>query len=82
MCSGFRGGRACKAVAIFRKHSPLLTLDVWTRAPAEAMVQSLQYIDETYGSVAGYLSHIGFDSEWQARLKAALKKKTLTTVQL
>lgn len=37
-----RHGRTPEAKAIFHNHSPLLTLDVWTRAPAAVMHETLE----------------------------------------
>lgn len=73
-------GRTPEAIAIFQKHSPLLTLDVWTRAPVQVMLDTLSYIDTKYGSIEAYLTHIGFNAVWQARLKTALKVSSKTVM--
>jgi hypothetical protein len=36
------------------------------------MQTTLAHIRQTYGSVTDYLSSIGFDCEWQQRLRDAL----------
>ncbi len=41
-------------------------------APAEAMHSALQYINDKYGSVPGYLRSIGFGREQQQRIKELL----------
>jgi len=45
----------------------------FSRAPAAAMLSSLNYIARKYGSVAAYLTKAGFGPDKQRRLQAALK---------
>ena len=44
-----------------------LSREIFEGAPMEAMVVTLGYIREKYGSIFGYLDSIGFDAEWRAR---------------
>ena len=46
--------------------------DEFSRAPAEVMKMTLQYIRAKFGSIDNYLDDIGFDITWRARLKGAI----------
>ena len=48
-------------------------------APRQVMVQTLDWIDQTYGSVRGYLEWIGLDAAWQQRFCAAVTRPTTRT---
>ena len=56
------------------KDKELQELDtaMFSRAPAEAMRQTIDYLNTQYGSIKGYLDSIGFPRSSQARLAAAL----------
>jgi len=41
-------------------------------APKDIMVQTLCFIESTYGSVNAYLDYIGFDREWRRRFVHAV----------
>ena len=43
-------------------------VDVWCRAPPLVILETLQYIDTTWGSVQQFCSTIGFWEKWQQRL--------------
>ena len=51
------------------KHIPDFTPEVWGSAPKEVILDLLSSIDRDYGSVAAYLTSIGFDGTWQQRLR-------------
>eukprot|EP00037_Helgoeca_nana_P024031 m.252382 g.252382 ORF g.252382 m.252382 type:complete len:178 (-) comp26514_c2_seq7:58-591(-) len=72
-------GTTPAARAIFRKHSPLLTLEKWTKAPFSVMMQTLKYIDDKYQGIHSYLTHIGFDASCQAQLREAFKPQRIST---
>jgi hypothetical protein len=38
------------------------------------MVHTLRYVRKRYGSLDGYLDHIGFDADKRAALSAALRE--------
>lgn len=44
----------------------------FAKAPAEAMAQTLDYLDRRYGGVKGYLCAVGFRADAQNRLFRAL----------
>jgi hypothetical protein len=50
---------------------------VFAQAPPEAMVQTLEYLRNHYGSVEGYLESVGFDASWQRRFRAVAAGKGL-----
>eukprot|EP00040_Diaphanoeca_grandis_P030729 m.182336 g.182336 ORF g.182336 m.182336 type:complete len:364 (+) comp32110_c0_seq1:547-1638(+) len=68
-------GTTPEAIEIFKKRSPLLTLEHWTKAPKAVMKTTLLIIDGEFGGIQSYLTSIGFDEEWQARLQAVLKPR-------
>jgi hypothetical protein len=44
----------------------------FTGAPREAMIETLEFVRERYGSVCpGYLDSIGFDQSWRDRFVAS-----------
>lgn len=62
------------ALGSMEKDKELQELDtaMFSRAPAEAMRQTIDYLNTQYGSIKGYLDSIGFPRSSQARLAAAL----------
>lgn len=47
---------------------------LFASATKEAMVSTLDYLRQKYGSISpGYLDHIGFNSMWRRRLRCLLK---------
>ena len=51
---------------------PELDVEEWARAKPSTIRKTLEFIDETYGSIEDYLNSIGFDSTWRERLRDAL----------
>lgn len=51
---------------------PELDVEEWARAKPSTVRKTLEFIDETYGSIEDYLDSIGFDSTWRERLRDAL----------
>ena len=64
------------ALGSMEKDKELKELDtaLFSRAPAEAMRQTIDYLNVRYGSIRGYLDFIGFQRGSQSRLAAALAK--------
>ena len=56
------------------KHHKWLTPEKWGSAPPAAILSALDLVDRKYGGIEKYLSGIGFDATWQAKLKATLLK--------
>jgi hypothetical protein len=57
-----------------RDYSEELDQKLFSRATKEAMVSTLDYLRQKYGSVSpGYLDHIGFNNMWRRRLRCCLK---------
>lgn len=52
----------------------ILNNDLFMRAPAEAMQQTIGYLNGHYGGLRGYMDIIGFDRNQQARLASALAR--------
>jgi len=48
-----------------------LSREIFSGAPVEAMIVTLSYIRDTYGSIFGYLDSIGFDANWRTRFLTA-----------
>ena len=56
-----------------------LDRSVFSGAPKEAMIETLAWIREQYGSVCpGYLDSIGFDESWRRRFLATQNVHTET----
>ena len=48
---------------------------LFSRATKEAMVATLEYLRQKYGSISpGYLDHIGFNKDWRHRISGHLHK--------
>lgn len=64
------------ALGSMEKDKELQELDtaMFSRAPAEAMQLTIDYLSNQYGSIKGYLDSLGFGREKQARLASALAK--------
>ena len=64
------------AETISQKEKGRLNRNFFSGAPKEAMIQTLAFIRERYGSVDGYLNHIGFDVDWRSRFVSAIALKS------
>lgn len=51
-----------------------LDRNVFAGSPREACESALEFIREQYGSAAGYLDSIGFDSCWRDRFRVAIQR--------
>jgi len=57
-----------------------LDRSVFSGAPKEAMVETLAWIRDQYGSInPGYLDSIGFDRQWRDRFVKVVTKKQSTS---
>ena len=57
-----------------------LNRGLFSGATKEAMVATLDYLREKYGSISpGYLEHIGFNNMWRRRLRCCLKVSHVST---
>ena len=63
------GSAAAETIA--QKQKGRLSREIFSGAPKEAMIQTLAFIRKRYGSVDGYLNHIGFDEDWRSRFVSA-----------
>jgi len=48
---------------------------IFSGAPKEAMIDTLAFIRNKYGSVIEYLDSIGFDSQWRERFQKCVEKE-------
>lgn len=77
MESGGKRGEGSAAAAVVETEGVergKLSREIFKGAPREAMVMTLGYLRETYGSVYGYLDFIGFDADWRTRFLAAQRR--------
>lgn len=54
-----------------------LDLAIFTRAPGEAMMETLTQLRAKHGSISNYLDVIGFDKEWRNRFEQAQRRSNL-----
>jgi hypothetical protein len=55
---------------------PGFTAEEWAHSPPLVIMKTLELIDQTYGSVNGYLDAIGFTHEWRERMRSQLLEDT------
>ena len=62
------------ALGGLEKQSDLKGMDpaIFATAPPQAMRGLLQYAQQQYGGLGGYMERIGFDRQQQARMRASL----------
>jgi len=66
-------GSAAAAVAFGKRQHGKLDRTLFSRATREAMVSTLEYMRQKYGSISpGYLNHIGFTDYWRRRIHCRL----------
>ena len=51
---------------------PELDVEEWARAKPSTISKTLDFIDDTFGSVEDYLDSIGFDMTWREKLRDVL----------
>jgi protein tyrosine/serine phosphatase len=44
----------------------------WARSPAPVIVEAIEFIKQRFGTVDGYLDHIGFSAYWRDELRRSL----------
>ncbi|KAL3932420.1 MAG: hypothetical protein SGBAC_010858 [Bacillariaceae sp.] len=67
-------GSAAATAALGKRQYGRLDGRLFSRATREAMVATLAYLRQRYGSISpGYLESIGFNNEWRRRLRCRLK---------
>ncbi|CAJ1925934.1 unnamed protein product [Cylindrotheca closterium] len=63
-----------------RDYSGGLDHEIFSGATKEAMVSTLDYLRQKYGSISpGYFDHIGFNNIWRRRLRCCLKVTQAST---
>ena len=55
-----------------QEEAPELDPDEWARARPETMCATLEWIDETWGSLNTYFDCIGFDAWWRSQLRKTM----------
>mmetsp|Transcript_8425 Transcript_8425/g.20267 ORF Transcript_8425/g.20267 Transcript_8425/m.20267 type:complete len:287 (+) Transcript_8425:45-905(+) len=67
-------GSEAAATALGERNYGKLDRKLFSGATKEAMVSTLDYLRQKYGSISpGYLDHIGFNHMWRRRLRCCLK---------